>query len=374
MNRPSFSLMLVLALISACSVPAAAPTPTAPVKLTPLPTYTPRATATQAKAAIAKDLSKTTAGTIDPFEFADQLGRGVNFGNALEAPNEGEWGMTLEEGFFDLVKQGGFRSIRLPTKWSAHALADAPYTVDPAFFERVDWAIDNATRRGLNIVVNMHHYEELMADTDKHRARFAAIWRQIAERYRDRPANLAFELCNEPVIPAGLWNKVYLEALAEVRKSNPTRIVVIGGVDWNSVNGLTQLVLPDNDRNIVATFHYYSPAQFTHQGAGWVNGAEAWLGTTWEGRGPDRVGIDFDIEKAYAWGIKNKRPLWMGEFGAYSKADMASRERWTTYVAREAERRRIAWAYWEFGAGFGVYDRAAKAWVPEIKRALIPAQ
>jgi endoglucanase len=64
----------------------------------------------------------------------------------------------------------------------------------------------------------------------------------------------------------------------------------------------------------------------------------------------------------------------MGEFGAYSKADMASREKWTTYVAREAERRQFSWAYWEFGAGFGVYDRAKKAFVPEIKRALIPTQ
>jgi endoglucanase len=65
-------------------------------------------------------------------------------------------------------------------------------------------------------------------------------------------------------------------------------------------------------------------------------------------------------------------PLWLGEFGAYEKADMASRARWTTFVREEAEKRGWSWAYWEFGAGFGVYDRAAEAYREALLRALIP--
>lgn len=310
---------------------------------------------------------------MDAFEHLKQLGRGVNFGNALEAPVEGEWGMTLEEGFFDLVKDGGFNTIRLPTRWSAHALKEAPYTIDEAFFTRIDWAIDNATRRGLNIVVNMHHYEELMTAPDANRARFVAIWRQIAERYADRPASVLFELCNEPnALSTGAWTKLFTEALAAVRESNPTRTVVIGGVDWNSIKGLEELKLPESDKHLIATFHYYAPFQFTHQGAEWVKDSEPWLGTEWKGNGNDKAYVDFDLAKAQAWSKANNVPVWMGEFGAYSKADEASRKRWTAYVAREAERRGFAWSYWEFGAGFGVYDRAAANWVAPIKEALIP--
>ena len=37
-----------------------------------------------------------------------------------------------------------------------------------------------------------------------------------------------------------------------------------------------------------------------------------------------------------------------------------------------ASTRGFSWAYWEFGAGFGVYDREAKAWVEPIRQALLP--
>ncbi len=51
---------------------------------------------------------------------------------------------------------------------------------------------------------------------------------------------------------------------------------------------------------------------------------------------------------------------------------MDSRARWTAFVARSAEGRGFSWAYWEFGAGFGVYDRESEAWVEPIRQALIP--
>src|SRR5690606_30133592 len=97
-----------------------------------------------------------------------RLGRGVDLGNALEAPREGAWGLTLKADYFRAIKDAGFDSVRLPVKWSAHAQADAPYTINPAFFERVDWAIDQALANDLNIVVNVHHYDEMATDPDKH--------------------------------------------------------------------------------------------------------------------------------------------------------------------------------------------------------------
>jgi endoglucanase len=41
-------------------------------------------------------------------------------------------------------------------------------------------------------------------------------------------------------------------------------------------------------------------------------------------------------------------------------------------VREEAEKRGWSWAYWEFGAGFGVYDRTREAYREELLRALIP--
>ncbi|MGC8779755.1 MAG: glycoside hydrolase family 5 protein [Anaerolineae bacterium] len=302
------------------------------------------------------------------------LGRGVNLGNALEAPREGEWGVVLQEEYFDLIRNAGFDAVRIPIRWSAHALPTEPYTVDPAFFRRVDWAVEQALARGLRAVINMHHYEELVADPAGQRARFLALWRQIADHYRPYPADLLFELLNEPngKLDADAWNDLLVAGLAVVRETNPTRAIIIGPANWNGIDALPRLKLPADDRHIIATVHYYNPFHFTHQGAEWVQGSDRWLGAQWQGSDAERAAVAQDLGRAAAWATANDRPLYLGEFGAYSKADMASRVRWTNYVARQAESLGMSWAYWEFCAGFGIYDPARRAWNEDLLRALVP--
>ncbi|RLT32193.1 MAG: glycoside hydrolase family 5 protein, partial [Chloroflexi bacterium] len=72
-----------------------------------------------------------------------------------------------------------------------------------------------------------------------------------------------------------------------------------------------------------------------------------------------------------AWGKKNGRPIYLGEFGAYSRADMDSRARYTAFVARTAEELGMSWAYWEFGASFGAYERGTGTWREELLTALV---
>src|SRR5262245_62600536 len=103
-----------------------------------------------------------------------KLGRGLNLGNALEAPREGAWGVTLKAEYFKAIKDAGFDTVRLPVKWSAHAAADAPYTIDPKLAARVDWAVDQALANKLKIIVNVHHYSEIDADPDRHLPRLVA--------------------------------------------------------------------------------------------------------------------------------------------------------------------------------------------------------
>jgi endoglucanase len=346
-------VVTLMALISGCSAPAATPL----VEATPLPAPSP------------------SPDPWDPFALNARLGRGVNLGNALEAPSEGEWGVVLREEYFALIRIGGFDSVRIPIRWSAHAATLAPYTVDPAFFDRVDWAVEQALSRGLIAVINMHHYEEMFDDPAEEEERFLALWQQIAEHYKDYPPELVFEVLNEPngALSSSRWNALLEEALAVIREANPTRNVVVGPVNWNNIGALSGLELPEDDRHLIVTFHYYDPFQFTHQGAEWVQGADAWLGTTWQGTEVQKRGVIADLELAAEWGRAHDRPLYMGEFGAYSKADMDSRARWTAFVARTAEERGISWAYWEFCSGFGVFDPTQGTWNEPILEALIPA-
>jgi endoglucanase len=156
-----------------------------------------------------------------------------------------------------------------------------------------------------------------------------------------------------------------------VRASNPKRTVIVGPAQWNGLGGLDKLRLPEKDRDLIVTFHYYSPFKFTHQGAEWVKESKAWKGTTWAGTAKETEELSKDFAKAAAWAKKNDRPLFLGEFGSYHVADMESRARWTRAVAREAEKHGFSWTYWEFGAGFGAYDPKTKAWHEPLLKALL---
>lgn len=355
-------LMFLLPLMAGCA------------QIPPTPPNTPLPAAPTAVLPSTKEPLQTPTSTASAFEQNRRLSRGVNLGNALEAPKEGEWGVVLQEAYFRLIKEGGFQTVRVPIRWNAHALDQPPYTIDPAFFERIDWVLEQAHAQSLNVILNIHHYNELIEDPDGHRDRFLAIWRQIAERYQDEPDSVYFELLNEPngrMDPAA-WNLLLVEALPVVRESNPNRTIIIGPGNWNAFDQLPKLKLPDEDRNIIVTFHYYQPFHFTHQGAEWAAGSEAWMGTSWTGTQAEKAELTRHLDETAAWADKNNRPLFLGEFGAYSKADMESRARWTDFLARQAEERGISWAYWEFCAGFGVYDPAGQRWVEPIYKALIP--
>jgi len=156
-----------------------------------------------------------------------------------------------------------------------------------------------------------------------------------------------------------------------VRETNPKRDVIIGPVNWNAYDWVSTLDVP-GDEHLIVTFHYYLPFQFTHQGAEWVDGSDPWLGTSWEATNAEKAEITGHFDSVAEWAKRKNVRILLGELGAYSKADIASRVRWTEYVRREAERHGFAWAYWEFGSGFGVYDPISKAWREDLLKVLIP--
>lgn len=312
----------------------------------------------------------------EAFAANRRLGRGINLGNALEAPSEGAWGMTLKEEYFPLIRSAGFNSVRIPVRWSAHAQLGEPYTVDPAFLSRVRWAVEQAVANQLAVVLNIHHYDELYANPLRHRARFLALWRQIADAFAKSPDSVYFELLNEPhdKLDADQWNALLLESLAIIRKSNPTRIVVIGPAQWNGFRHIESLKLPSDDRRLIVTFHYYEPMAVTHQAASWVRGSQRWLGTKWTASDKETRDIRAAFNAVETWSKREHRPIFLGEFGAYSRADMDTRARWTRFVREQAEERGYSWAYWEFASGFGAFDRSKDAWRKPLLTALTGAE
>ncbi len=299
--------------------------------------------------------------------IASKIGRGINFGNMLEAPNEGDWGLRVEDRFIDLVGPGKFSSsVRLPVRWSNHATPDANATIDAQFFARVDSVVDRLLARGVIVVLNMHHYRQLDGDNpdDKERAvpaevvdvRLLAMWKQIAERYANRSPNLLFEIYNEPhgrLEPK--WNDMASRAVRLIRKSNPTRVLIVGPTFYNSATKLSELVVPP-DPHLLLTVHNYDPFDFTHQGAEWVVPVKPTGVTCCSDSQKQAIVRNLDLAVSAAKQLNY--PVFVGEFGAYSKAPDASRAAYLRFIRDSMEARALPWFYWELASGFGIFDLA----------------
>lgn len=299
---------------------------------------------------------------------APPIKRCANMGNMFEQPKGRAWnGREPVTRDYTEIAALGFDTVRLPVRFSAYAGNEAPYTLDEAFMAKIDKSVDDATAAGLNIIVDMHHYDELFADPAGHADRFVGIWKQIAARYADRPNNVLFETINEPhnKLTNDVVEPLHERVLAVIRETNPTRRVIVGGDFWSGISSL-ETFDPPKDPNIIATFHFYEPFAFSHQGASWVDPSPP---------APRKFGIEDDAEwfnkmtrATRAFTERTGTPLFLGEFGAIDSADLTERVRYTYAVRRHAERLDIPWCVWSYTNTFHV--RRDDGWIPDMLAAL----
>jgi endoglucanase len=311
---------------------------------------------------------------------AQNLGRGINFGNMLEAPKEGDWGFSVTPEFIEAAKIAKFETVRLPVRWSNHALAERPYTVDPVFMRRVEEVVNDLVANGFNVILNAHHNRPLDGDpadpgdapqsSSQLEERFLTIWQQVAAHFFAKSDKVVFELYNEPHgrLTAERWNDLQARALGVVRQYNPKRVVLITPVTWGNATALASMRVP-NDPHLIVSFHHYEPFKFTHQGAFWVKPALPTGVTCCDDAQRAEITAPLDIAKT--WSEQNRYPVYLGEFGSFNAADMDARVTYTRIVQEEATRRGISWAYWELASNFGIYDPATKTYRGALVRALM---
>jgi endoglucanase len=308
----------------------------------------------------------------DAFAINHRLGRGVNIIGWDPLWQDFTQGHFKDE-HFKLIREAGFDHVRINLHPLRDGKPDASGKMRGQFFRTVDWAIDQALANNLLAILDYHDDLEISPDPAGKRQVFLATWTAIAEHCKDRPAEVLFEILNEPAgkFTHETWNEYHKDALEIIRRTNPTRTVIIGPARWNGVKELDKLILPENDRNIIATFHYYNPFDFTHQGTPWTDQRDK-SGVTWKSTPEQQQAVLRDFSGAETWAKQHNRPLYLGEFGAYDKADMDSRVRYIGFIAREAEKRGWSWAHWQFANDFTTYDNANKRWVEPIRDALVP--
>lgn len=192
----------------------------------------------------------------------------------LEQISPGDWEhfdtyYTLDD--FKRVADWGMDHVRIPFDQVIMEDCQNPFTYREKGFEYLDRAMKWCDETGLNVMLNMHHAvgcycdngdERLFSDREK-QERFICLWEELEKRYSSE--NCIFEILNEPTTSDyESWNNIAARTIQRLHAINPNRRIMVGSVEYNSADMLSNLQTY-NDSRIVYNFHFYKPFEFTHQ-------------------------------------------------------------------------------------------------------------
>jgi hypothetical protein len=298
---------------------------------------------------------------LSPWDAVPLMQKGINLGNTLEPPQEGGWNNpAAQEYYFDLYKEAGFKTVRIPIRWDEHTAETSPYAITESWMQRVEQIVDWALERDLFVVINSHHDNWIKETYGSPviRARFDSIWSQISVRFKDKSERLLFEVLNEPYGLTKTQNDdMHARILSIIRKTNPTRIVIFQGHNWGGSDELLTAAVPD-DNFIMGSFHSYDPYLFGLEGQG-----------TW-GTSGDYLTLENKFKAVKNWSDIHNIPVFLGEFGSLRSCDYNSRmKHYRAYVELSLKYGFISCA-WDDGGDFRIMERAAHKW-DEVKDILI---
>ena len=340
-------------------------------------------------------------GQMSSWEVVEAMGRGINLGNTLSAPIEGNWAPEVYEQYFVDLANEGFSNVRIPSdffgsrtsgstsNWSRLENTSDQYTgsiddftVSTTYLNRVQTIVDWSLNQGLYTIIDFHGAElkseflETFSDsnesytspTSAKRAadlmKFKSIWIQIANRFKNHPSTLLFEVVNEPYFEVSATemnaiNVMIIEAIRSTGSNNSTRKIIITGGTSTSYQAPTAIgnQVIQSDSNLIASFHYYVPFNFT------ASSRENYNNFSW-GTNADKSTVDTHFDSVRQWSETNDIPITLGEFGADNEAGLSyetgiygsyggpqnsSRVEYHRYLAEQAINRGFAFSAWWAG-------------------------
>jgi endoglucanase len=301
-------------------------------------------------------------------EMLKNMGAGVNI-----LGYDGIWDGHSDAPFrlsgFRRIRDAGFRHVRI--NLFAFGRMNSDHRLNPATLQALDNVIEQAVLNDLIPIIDEHDVNECQETPASCAEKLTAFWLQISARYAHQYPTVVYEILNEPGgnMNRDQWNALALEMLKIIRNIDADRVVIVSGLNSDDPQSMQNIDLPDRDRNIILTVHYYKPFVFTHQGAPWselkTSGHIPW------GTSSDKDSVQKDFAAIGRWA--RGRPVYLGEFGVYEKAGIESRAQYLSFIARSAELAGWSWACWQFDHDFALFDWSKDRWITPLLRALDPS-
>jgi len=231
---------------------------------------------------------------------------------------------------FHRMRELGFNAVRVPV--NARVLdPDGHFDLTGDEGWRVlDRVVDGCEAEGLYVVLDLHSAPGGqngggITDTELQRGLFAGdstteyreataeLWGRIAGRYRKRTIVAAYDLINEPAVPAdegggaGILD-LYRRCIAAVRAQDPRHLIMVEG-NWYATD-FSFFPSPGLDANLCYQFHKY-----------------------WNATSPKSIAPYLELRRTHA------APVWLGETGENAPA-------WYARCVDLMNANGIGWCFW----------------------------
>lgn len=323
-----------------------------------------------------------------PAAVRERMARGLNLsfwftyrGDASIDPRQ--WQPDSED--LRRIRTLGFRHVRIPVDQAWLADAANPAAPDAAHLAELRRALEELAGDDLLAVIvieGSQDWKNRLASDPSTLDAAAALWRAVAAACATLPPDrLLFEALNEPGFDDAAASQRVMQRLHDaIRAAAPKHSIAVAGPKFSTATDLQQLA-PLSDPNVIYTFHFYDPINFTHQGATWgwplwaqfkgwpYPSSEALVAPLLAAADPevlphlrfygqqawDRSKLAAALDPAADWARRHHAMVWCGEFGALKTyAPPGSRDTWLRDARESLDARGIAWTHFDYLNHFGI--------------------
>ncbi len=322
-------------------------------------------------------------------ELLDEITMGFNMGNSLDcylswggfgnmppSTYETAWGNSvITEEMILKIKETGINTIRIPVTWYQNM--DSNNVVNSDWMARVTEVVNYVIDNGMYCVVNVHHDTNsgwMKASESNYNAnseKFAKLWEQIAENFKDYDEHLIFEGYNELLDESGNWSYTSSDAIAAANKYNQLFVDTVRASGGNNAerclilntyaSGITDNILsgfelPNDtaENKLIAEIHTYTPYPFCSSDFSGVTDY-------------DYEAVSSMMKNLKTYFVDNDIPVIVGEFGCADKNNLSQRISYVDLFTKTAAAYGIKCFWWDNGDDFKLFDRNNLSWkTPEV--------
>ncbi len=327
-----------------------------------------------------------------------KLNRGVNLDHWLSQRGVG---VDIDPNYitkkdFEKIKEIGFDFVRVPIE--EQLMYNEDLTRRDFAFALLDSAVKWSAELDLRMICDLHiirsfHFnsengeKNSLFESEVSQDNYVKVWLDLQKFLKETPEDMvAYELLNEVTTPdPDNWNKLIAKVHAALRANEPTRKIIIGSNHWQIPSTFPDLKVPEGDKNLILSFHYYNPNVITHYQASWAEFKD-YKGAI---QYPGDVLVDKDYFKSISndtlrsiregmcgeWNAERMEseiiiakhvadslglPLFCGEFGVYPyHIDKDMRVRWYEDCMSVFRKNDIAACHWGWKNDFPAVDSAS---------------